>query len=187
MQIIRDVTLRCFTKLRKRMHGGYCNMPKDILQRYNCYHLEVNIKILWKAFGKIESEPLHLRAKDFPSSIVKSRGWLKGAQILFNWFQRNHMQPNASMSETASMMLVEELWEHVVWDMPELKYYKDIRLFPHCMALDSFRKRIRNGVLSVYFKIGLKVLKKLEISISCPPPLFCLSCKLSGIKAGYTV
>ena len=84
MKIIRDVTLRCFTNLRKRMHGVYCNMPKDILQIYNCYHLEVNIKILWKAFGKIESEPLHLRAKDFPSSIVKSRGWLKGAQILFN-------------------------------------------------------------------------------------------------------
>ena len=58
MQIIREV-------LQKRMHEVYLQHAqrpqKDFLQIYQGYHLEVNIKILWRAFGKIESEP-----KTFP-------------------------------------------------------------------------------------------------------------------------
>ena len=59
----------------------------------------------------------------------------------------------------------------------------------HYMAFAKTPKRIRIAVLSSCFKIGLKyqVKKSQKFPISCPTTLFCLSCKLPGIKWVYGI
>ena len=54
------------------------------------------------------------------------------------------------------------------------------------MAFAKTPKLIRNGVLSVYFKIGLKLssFKKLQNFNFCLTSYFCLSCELPGISQG---
>ena len=56
------------------------------------------------------------------------------------------------------------------------------------MAFAKTPKQIRNGIVSVIFKIGLKsqILKNQKFVGSCPTPLFCLSCNMPGIKPRST-
>ena len=56
------------------------------------------------------------------------------------------------------------------------------------MAFVKTPKRIRNGIFSVYYKIGLKIesYKKIENSIFFPTSHFWLSSRLPGIEPWYT-
>ena len=56
----------------------------------------------------------------------------------------------------------------------------------HCIALDSLRKRIRNGVLSVYFKIGLKfqVLKNYRFAICAQRHFSAWAANCQGSNSG---
>ena len=58
----------------------------------------------------------------------------------------------------------------------------------HYMACAKTPKRIRSGVFSVYFKIGLKLesYKKLQNFNFCSTTHFCLSYRLPGIEPGST-